>query len=79
MAWLSRWKRTCYQSRALQQHSVARRKAADIRSIQGAVSVQADFGRVEDIVFGDNEMELRTVEGQSVIVPVNYSLFLGKN
>ena len=58
--------------------SCSKEKPLDIRSIQGAVSVPADFGRVEDIVFGDNEMELRTVEGQSVIVPVNYEFVLGK-
>ena len=58
--------------------SCSKEKPLDIRSIQGAVSVPADFGRVEDIVFGDNEMELRTVEGQSVIVPVNYMFVLGE-
>ena len=50
----------------------------DIRSIQGAVSVPADFGRVEDVVFGDNKIELRTEDGQSVIVPVNYDFVLGR-
>jgi hypothetical protein len=58
--------------------SCSKEKPLDIRSIQGAVSVPADFGRVEDIVFGDDEIELRTVEDQSVIVPVNYEFVLGE-
>lgn len=56
----------------------SKEKPLDIRSIQGAVSVPADFGRVEDIVFGNNEMEIRTVEGRSVIVPVNYEFVFGE-
>lgn len=50
---------------------------ADIRSIQGAVSVPATFDRVEEMVFGDNEITLRSESGQSVTVPLNYKFVLG--
>ena len=51
---------------------------ADIRSIQGAVSVPATFDRVAEICFGDNEITLRSESGQLVTVPLNYKFVLGE-
>ena len=50
----------------------------DIRSIQGAVSVPTTFDRVEEIIFGDDEIMLRAEGAQSVTVPLNYKFVLGE-
>jgi len=50
----------------------------DIRSIQGAVSVPTTFDRVEEIIFGDDEIMLRAEGGKSVNIPLNYKFVLGE-
>ena len=67
-AWLSRWKNVLSKQGVAAALSCSKEKPLDTKYSGCSVS-PADFGRVEDIVFGDNELELRTVEGQSVIVP----------
>ena len=48
------------------------------RSIQGAVSVPTTFDRVEEIIFGDDEIMLRAEGGKSVNIPLNYKFVLGE-
>ena len=53
-------------------------KPTEIRHIQGVAPVPADFGKVEEVEFGDGCVTFIDWKGKRVSVPVDYEFVMGR-